>query len=461
LCADREQGAEIYSVANDKEQAAIVFNLAQQMARDNSTLRRLCKFVDSRKRIIFEPTRSYYVAMSSEVKNKYGLNVHGCIFDELLGQTDRKLYDTMTLGAGSARRQPLNFVITTAGNDKTTVCYEEHCYAMDLLEGRKEDPAYYPVVFAADDEDDWTDPAVWKRCNPSYNITVSEDFYCSYCERAKSNVALEMEFRQFYLCQWLSSSKKWLPMDVYDKCGAPFSRDDLKGRTCYGGLDLASTDDIAAFVLVFPPDDPKGEYFVLPYFWIPKENMLRRSREDKVLYEKWAQMGFLEVTKGNIIHYDFIEEEIMKLRKDFDIKEICYDKWGAGQLVQHLQDEGFETVEFNQGFKSLSQPSKELHKLVSDYRLRHGGNPVLRWMMENVYIEMDAAGNIKPNKKKSRDKIDGVVATVMALARAFEPEEKGSVYDHRGMLAVGRHGLEERDPVTGKWVPYKGEKDRR
>ena len=310
LCADREQGAEIYSVANDREQAAIVFNLAMQMARDNPTLRQLCKFVDSRKRIVFEPTRSFYVAISSEIRNKYGLNVHGCIFDELLGQTDRKLYDTMTLGAGSARRQPLNFVITTAGNDKLSVCYEEHCYSLDILHGRKYDPSYYPVIFAADDEEDWTDPAVWKRVNPSYGITVPEEFYHSFCERAKGNVALESEFRQFYLCQWQSTAKQWLPMDRYDKGAKPFTADDLSGRECYGGLDLASTDDIAAFVLVFPPDEPNGEYFVLPFFWVPRENMNQRVKTNRVLYDRWEHEGFLEATDGNIIHYDFIERKI-------------------------------------------------------------------------------------------------------------------------------------------------------
>ena len=456
LCADREQGAEIYSVANDKEQAAIVFNLAQQMAQDNPVLRKMCKFVDSRKRIIFPSTRSFYTAISSEIKNKYGMNVHGCIFDELLGQTDRKLYDTMTLGAGSARLQPLNFVITTAGNDKTSVCYEEHCYAIDLLQGRKEDPVFYPVVFAADDQDDWTDPAVWARVNPSYGITVPEDFYQSFFRRAKSNVALEMEFRQFYLCQWLSSSKQWLPMEKYDKAGAPFDAGALKGRECYGGLDLASTDDIAAFVLVFPPpeDAPNGEYFVLPPFWIPHESMLRRSRQDHVLYDKWAREGHLETTEGNIIHYDFIEQKIVELSKVYNIREVCYDRWGAGQLVQHLKDEGLEPVEFAQGFKSLSQPSKELHRLILDEKLRHGGNPVLRWMMENVHIEMDAAGNIKPNKKKSREKIDGVVATVMALARAIAQEDHSSAYDKHGLLTIGPDGLEEFDSATRMWKPY-------
>jgi len=435
LCADQEQGAEIYSVANDREQAAIVFNLAQQMAQDNPIIRKLCKFVDSRKRIIFKPTNSFYAAISSEVKNKYGLNCHGVIFDELLGQTERKLYDTMTIGSGSARRQPLNFVITTAGQDRNSICYEEHCYALDLLQGRKIDPSYYPVVFAARDDEEWTDPAVWKRVNPSFGITVPEDFYHSFVNRAKTNVALESEFRQFYLNQWLNSAKRWLPMDKYDKGNTPIDLEKLKGRPCYGGLDLASTDDIAAFVLVFPPDEMNGEYHVLPFFWIPEENMHQRVKNHRVPYAQWARDGHLETTEGNIIYYDFIERKVAELGKIYNIREISYDRWGAEQMSQNLKANGFEMVDFGQGFQSISQPSKELHRLVLDERLIHGGHPVLRWMFENVYIETDAAANIKPSKKKSREKIDGAVATIMALDRAIirEDEKKGKggivVYD--------------------------------
>jgi len=456
LCADREQGAEIYSVANDREQAEIVFKLAMQMAQDNPVLRQMCKFVDSRHRIIFPKTRSYYAAISSEIKNKYGLNVHGCVFDELVGQTTRQLYDTMTLGANSGRSQPLNFVITTSGTDKTSVCYAEHCYALDLLHDRKHNPTWYPVVFAAPDDADWTDPVVWKKANPSYGITVPEEFYHNFMLRAKEDVAFEHEFRQFYLCQWLSSSKKWLPMDRYDLGNKPIDEAALYGRPCYGGLDLASTDDIAAFVLVFPPpdDEPNGEYIVLPSFWIPRENMMRRVKNNNVLYDQWHRDGFLNVTEGNVIYYDFIEKELEALAKKYDIKQVMYDTWGAIQMVQNLEGQDFEMIKFGQGYKSLSPPSKELHKIVSDGKLIHGGHPVLRWMFENVYVEMDAAANVKPSKKKSKDKIDGAVATIMALDGAIRRNEYRSPYDSHGLLTIGPDGLEEFDHTTRMWKPY-------
>jgi len=437
LCADGEIGAEIYGVANDREQATIVFNLAMHMVLDNPVLRKYCRIVDSRKRIIFLPTRSFYAALSSEIRNKYGLNVHACIFDELLGQGDRQLFDTMVNGSGAARRQPLNFIITTAGTDRNSICYAEHQKALDILHGRKVDPSFYPVVFAARDEDDWRDPEVWRRVNPSYGITVSEEYYHNYCESAKMDAALEMQFRQFFLCQWLNSSKKWLPMDKYDKGARPFNPEELHGRVCYGGLDLASTDDIAAFVLVFPPDEPNGEYYVLPYFWIPRENLVRRVKKDHVPYDKWEREGYLFTTEGNIIYYDFIEKQIEDLAKKFYIKEIAYDRWGAGQMTQNLSGQNFEMVDFGQGYKSLSPPSKELHRLILDEKLIHGGHPVLRWMFENVYIETDAASNIKPSKKKSIEKIDGAVATIMALDGAVKPRIK-----HTGGLVIF-------DSVTG------------
>jgi len=428
LCADGEEGAEIYGMANDRKQAGIVFDVACQMIKRQPTLNALCKIVESQKRIVFKPTHSFYAAMSSEVSTKYGLNIHGCIFDELLGQPDRKLYDTMVRGAGAARKQPLNFVITTAGNDRNSICYEEHCKAIDILEGRKADPTYYPVVFSAPDDADWTDPEVWRKVNPSYGKIVDEEYYHNACNSAKQNPSEEPQFRQFFLCQWTNTVVKWLPMDKYDKGAASFDPDMLRGRSCYAGLDLASTDDIAALVLAFPPDkdDPNGNYYILPFFWIPRDNMDRRVKNDHVLYDKWVRDGYLEATDGNIIYYDFIEKKIEELNKIYKIEEIAYDRWGAVQLSQNLTREGFKMVEFGQGFKDMSPASKELMRIVLDEKLMHGGNPVLRWMFENVYIETDAAGGMKPSKKKSREKIDGAVATVMSVYRAVKRERKPS-----------------------------------
>jgi phage terminase large subunit-like protein len=424
LCADKEQGAEIYGCACDRQQASVVFDVARDMVMQNAALSRVCKIVNSQKRIIYLPTRSFYVAVSKYVVSKFGINVHGCIFDELLGQTDRKLYDAMLNGADAARKQPLGFVITTAGSDRNSICYTVHQKALDVLEGRKIDPTFYPVVFCAEDEDNWRDPEVWRRVNPSYGQIVDDEYYENFFERAKSDPAEEIQFRQFFLCQWTNSSKRWLPMDKYDKGNIPFKAEDLKGRVCFAGLDLASTDDIAALVLIFPPENEDENFYVLPYFWIPKENLLRRVRKDHVPYDIWERQGFLETTEGNIIHYDFIEQKILELSKKFHIVEILYDRWSAIQMVQNLDGHDFKMTDFGQGFKSMSPPSKELMRIVLDEKFIHGGNPALRWMFDNVFIETDAAGNIKPSKKKSSEKIDGAVATIMALDGAIRRSDK-------------------------------------
>jgi phage terminase large subunit-like protein len=445
LCADNEPGAEIYGCANDRKQASIVFDVARDMVLQNPVLRGLCKINESQKRIIYLPSRSFYTAVSSEVNTKFGLNVHGCIFDELLGQTDRKLYDVMTSGSGAARRQPLNFVITTSGYDRTSICWEVHSKALDIIESRKIDATFYPVVYCAPIEADWADPDVWKACNPSLGKTVTMEYMLNACESAKQNPAEEMIFRQYFLCQWTNSAVRFMPMDKYDKGNEPFLPEELEGRECYGGLDLASTDDIAAFVLVFPPEDSEGKYYVLPYFWIPRENMARRVRKDHVPYDKWEKQGFLTATEGNVIHYDFIEQKIAELNDKYHIMQIAFDRWGAIQMVQNLEGKDFQMVPFRQGYISYSPPTKELMRLVLDERFIHGGNPVLRWMFDNVCAETDAAGNIKPSKNKSTEKIDGAVAAIMALDLAVRSFAKptGSVYDSRGLLTFGKEDLKD------------------
>jgi phage terminase large subunit-like protein len=457
LCADGEFGAKIYGCAKDRKQATIVFNVARDMMLLNPALRRLCKYNETQARIVYLPTRSHYTALSGEPGNKQGLNIHGCVFDELLAQTDRRLFDIMTKGAGMARRQPLNFIITTAGEDKTSICWEVHQKAVDIVEGRRIDSTFYPIVFAAPEDSDWTDPEVWKACNPSLGVTTQMKDMLIECANAKENAADEVKFRRDYLCQWLHSEVSWMPMDKYDKCAEPFHRKMLLGWDCYGGLDLSSTDDIAAFVLVFPPQNGHDCYYILPHFWIPKENMLRRVKKDNVMYDKWAREGHLETTEGNIIYYDFIEKKIEELAGEFNILEVAFDEWGAVQMAQNLERQSFKMIKTRQGMKTFSHPTKELYRAVKDEKIRHGGQPVLRWMFENVYVEPDANGNIRPNKQKSGNKIDGAVAAIMAFDRAIRREEHVSPYSYRGMLAVGRNGVEMYDSEKGCYVPYPGD----
>ena len=435
-CGDGEQRAEVYGAASDRQQASIVFDVAADMVRMCPALNKRVKILGATKRIVYEPTNSFYQVLSAEAYSKHGFNIHGVVFDELHTQPNRKLYDVMTKGSGDARMQPLYFLITTAGTDTNSICYEQHQKAKDILEGRKIDHTFYPVIYGAEQDEDWTNEEVWKKANPSLGITVDIEKVRDACESAKQNPAEENTFRQLRLNQWVKQAVRWMPMQKWDECSFEVDPAELEGRVCYGGLDLSSTTDISAFVLVFPPRDDTEKYIVLPYFWIPEENMQQRVLKDHVPYDVWERQGVLQATEGNVIHYGFIETFIDDLGKKYNIKGICFDRWGAVQMSQNLEALGFEVVAFGQGFKDMSPPTKELMKLVLEKRIAHGGHPVLRWMMDNIFIRTDPAGNIKPDKEKSTEKIDGAVALIMALDRAIRMgnNEGKSVYDERGLL---------------------------
>jgi len=437
-CGDGEQRAEVYGCAADRQQASIVFEVAADMVRMCPALSRRVKILASQKRMMYLPTNSFYQVLSAEAYSKHGFNVHGVVFDELHTQPNRKLFDVMTKGSGDARMQPLYFLITTAGTDTQSICYETHQKAQDILEGRKHDPTFYPVIYGAPSEADWTAPEVWAKANPSLGITIGLDKVQAACESAKQNPGGENAFRQLRLNQWVKQSIRWMPMAKWDACAFPVDEKALEGRVCYGGLDLSSTTDITAFVLVSPPRAEDERFVVLPYFWIPEENVDLRVRRDHVPYDTWQRQGFLQTTEGNVVHYGFIEQFIGRLGERFHIREIAFDRWGAVQMVQNLEGMGFTVVPFGQGFASMSPPTKELMKLVLEQRIAHGGHPVLRWNMDNIFIRTDPAGNIKADKQKSTEKIDGAIALIMALDRAIRcgNEDGESVYDKRGVVVL-------------------------
>ena len=437
LAGDGEWGAEVYGCAADRQQASIVFDVACQMVEQCPALKKRIKPIMSQKRLVYLPLNSFYQVLSAESYTKHGLNVHGVVFDELHAQPNRALFDVMTHGSGDARKQPLFFLITTAGTDRNSICWEVHSKAKDILEGRKHDRSFYPVIYGADDDDDWSSEAVWYKANPSLGITVDIDKLYTAYESAKENPAEENLFRQLRLNQWVKQSVRWMPMDAWDKCDFAVDPEALKGRECYGGLDLSSSTDITAFVLVFPPKDEDDKYIILPYFWIPEDTIDQRVRRDHVPYDTWLGRGQVIATEGNVIHYGYIENFIEELGKKYHIKEIAFDRWGAVQMTQNLEGMGFTVVPFGQGFKDMSPPTKELMKLVLEQRIAHGGNVPLRWMMDNVFVRTDPAGNIKMDKEKSTERIDGAVATVMALDRAIRNQgTTDSIYNDRGIIVI-------------------------
>ena len=436
-CGDGEYGAEVYGCAADRQQASIVFDVAVEMINQCPALKKRCKILASQKRIVYLPLKSFYQVLSAESYTKHGLNVHGVIFDELHAQPNRALYDVMLTGSGDARKQPLYFLITTAGTDRNSICYEVHNKAKDIMNGKRNDPTFYPIIYGIEDSDDWTDEKNWYKANPSLDITVDIDKIRAAFNNAKENPAEENLFRQLRLNQWVKQSVRWMPMDKWSLCSYPIDKERLKGRVCYGGLDLSSTTDITAFVLVFPPEDEDGKYEILPFFWLPEETLELRVRRDHVPYNTWKAKGLIMTTEGNVVHYGFIEKFIEELGTQYNIKEIAYDRWGAVQMVQNLEGMGFTIVPFGQGYKDMSPPTKELMKLVLEKKIAHGGNEVLEWMVDNIYVKTDPAGNIKPDKEKSTEKIDGAIAMIMALDRALRNNgQQESVYNDRGIIIL-------------------------
>ena len=436
LYADNEPSAEVYGAAADRQQASIVFDVANKMVDMCPALLRRSKIMAATKRVVNYSNSGFYQVLSAEVGTKHGLNVSGLVFDELHAQPNRKLYDVLTKGSGDAREQPLFFIITTAGTDKNSICYELHTKAADILNDRKIDATFYPVVYGLDVDDDWHDESNWYKANPSLGYTIKIDRVREAYKEALQNPAEENVFRQLRMNTWVNSAVCWIPEDVYDKGNIPIDTNALVGRECYGGLDLSSTSDITAFVLIFPPRTDDEPYILLPYFWLPEETLDLRVRRDHVPYDVWHRQGYFNVTEGNVIHYAFIEKFIENLGKKYNIREIGVDRWNATQITQNLEDAGFTMVPIGMGFKDMSPPTKEFYKLLLEGKIAHGGNPILKWMAQNVVVETDAAENIKPTKAKSTEKIDGIVAAIMALDRCVRNQnsQQGSVYDTRGII---------------------------
>jgi phage terminase large subunit-like protein len=426
LLFDGEIGAEVYSAAADKDQAALVFNVAAQMIRNDPELAAQCEIIDSQKRIVHRKSGSFYRAISAEAYSKHGFNASVVIYDELHAAPNRELWDVLATSQG-ARSQPMMIAITTAGFDRHSILWELYSHAKNVAENPELDPTFLPLLFEAPMDADWTDEKVWHQANPALGDFRSLEEMRIAAQRAKAIPAQQNTFRRLYLNQWTEQDERWLDMATWDTCGGAVDLESLAGRECYAGLDLASTRDVTAFVLVFP--DGEGGYDVVPQFWVPADTMADRVRRDRVPYDQWHRDGYLRTTDGNVCDYDRIREDIRDLAERFDIREIAYDRWGATQLVTQLQADGANCVPLGQGFGSMSSPTKELDKLIASASVRHGGHPVLRWMAGNVAIEQDAAGNVKPSKKKSTEKIDGIVALIMAVDRATRNTDRRSAWE--------------------------------
>ena len=426
LFSDGEGGAECYCSATTADQARLVFDQAAGMIRNNKEMESVCKIRDSMKRVIYQ--NSFFHAIPCNEGASHGYNSHWIVYDEFHEQTNRGFYDVLHTSTG-AREQPLEWVITTAGWDRTSVCYEMYEYAKQVRDGKIDDPTFLPVIYEAEESDDWTDPQVWAKCNPNLNVSVSENYIARECEKAKLQPAYENAFRRLHLNQWTSQETRWLPMEHWRKCQV--TENELDGIQI-GGLDLSAVADFTAWMRIEKRGDGiacRGHYF------LPEDAANEYARSQNMPIAKWVQDGWLTLTPQRYIEHSYIHRRITQDCERFKIRAIGYDKWNMEQLRQTLESEGHDMVEVAQGYSSLSGPSKELERQVLAHTLDHGNDPVLEWMADNAVSKVDENGNVRPVKGKGKHKIDGIVALIIAIhvMQALEPR-RTSAYETAGML---------------------------
>lgn len=425
LVADDEIGGEVYSAAADKGQASLVYNVASQMVKNNPTLQKRLVVRDSVKRIADYKTNGIYQVLSAEVYTKHGINPSGIIFDELHAQPNDQLWRVLTAGTDYARSQQVVFAISTAGEyDIHSVWWKVREKARQIEEGLIDDPSFLPILYIADkDKDKPEDRSLWKRVNPSLGHIFNMEKIESDFAQAKQDPVEYIDFLRFRLNIPVNQVNRWVQMEHWDSCGGEIP--ELKGRACYGGIDLASKLDLTCFCLVFPPENDGDEWVILPKFYVPEETVSRRSKQDNVRYDIWVQQGFITATPGNVCDYGYIKRDVLEAAEKYDLGEVGYDPWGATDLATNLDnDHGIKMIEMRQGMHTLSEPSKDLLVKIMKHELNHGNNPVLRWCADNIVMKTDANENIMPAKDKATDRIDGMVALIMANGRAMFHQKK-------------------------------------
>ena len=451
LFCDGEAGAQIYSAAAEREQATYLFRHAKGMVEREPELERRAKIfggVGHRSIVLREDEASVYKVLSADADTKHGGNSHMVIVDELHAQPNRELVDVLQTSMASANRaQPLFINITTADWDRPSICNEKYEYACKVRDGIFKDKSFLPMIYEAKPEDDWQNPDTWRKANPNLGISVSMEHLERECRRAKETPGYENTFKRLHLNMKTASESRWLPMDAWRECGraevelcgelTPVEREkSLAGRSCYGGLDLAKTQDVAALELAFPESD--GGIKLLSYFWVPEETAEERERKARVPYATWGRQGFMELTPGNQIDYAYIRHRVYQLAKDFEIIDIRFDPWNATQIAQDMQNDGINVVEFRQSVVNFNEPCREFESLVRARKLYHGNHPVLTWMADNVMVKTDPSGNIRPVKPEhgNTQKVDGIVAGVMATAGATIGRERESLYQSQGLTVL-------------------------
>ena len=426
LFADREPGAEIYSIATKRDQARIVWEDAKMMAARSPSLDRRSRAYTAS--LVVPSTASRFVPLAKDTKTMDGLNPHFAIGDEVHAWGDDYLFRQMNDAMG-ARRQPFFLMITTAGSNLRGICYRLREHVVAILSGNEGgeyiDDEFFGMIYTVDDGDDWRDRDIWFKANPNLGIAKSVQYMESQVKLAQQIPSEEFAVKNKQFNIWTETDTKWLDMDRWDKCAGKIDLRRLKGKPCHLGVDLSSVQDPTAIVALFPPG-PYPEWVILPRIYLPEDRLALREREDRVPYPFWQKQSYLLTTPGDVIDLEFIKRDILQMAADYQVIDVGFDPWKAIEIATYLEGEGFDMVQMRQGHATLGAPTLELEKLVLQTKLRHAGHPVLRWMASNTAVIRDSNDNIRPDKKASRKRIDGIVATIMALGRALTRQDTGS-----------------------------------
>jgi phage terminase large subunit-like protein len=411
-----EAGAEIYSAATTRDQARIVFTAAKEMARqlrqDSEMAAGSLQILAHR--VLNTSNNSFIQALSADAHTLDGLNPHFSCIDEMHAHPDRKVLDVIETGMGS-RSQPLVYIITTAGFNVEGPCYALRKTAIDILEGIKVDESFFSIIYTLDEGDDWELEANWIKANPNLGNTPKLDWMREQYTKAKNEGwSKRVEFLTKNLNIWQNARETWVPDEVYHACALPFALKEMEGRACHGGLDLAATSDFNALSLFFPKRHDDEANRLLRFYWIP-EAAAERRHQDGPSFRTWADEGHMKITDGNVTDYSIIRQDINAIVQIVDLRSLAFDRALSAYLVQDLTADGVRMEPFNQGIMHISPPTKELERLIVSGDLEHDGNPVTRWMYTNVTMYRDNNDNYRPNKGKSTDKIDGVMADIMAV----------------------------------------------
>lgn len=427
LYCDGEKGAEIYSAAAEKGQAKIVFDIAKDMVKRNPELAAASETFKNMVRL--PGLNSTFVPISKDADTKYGFNLHGCAFDELHVQKNSYLVDVLQTST-AARRQPLIVYLTTADFARESICNDKYDQACKVRDQVIDNPRILPVIYEAGQDDDWNLVSTWRKANPNYGISPTEDYFKGEYQHAKESPGFQNTFMRLHLNIQTGQEKRWFPMDKWNKCKGRVGQASLVGQKCFGGLDLGSVSDLCAFALFFPE-----QLALLSWHWVPKEQALKRAEKNRGLYLKWAEQGFMTITPGDVADYDVIRVDMNRIRQDYLIKSVGVDMWNAGKLVTELTDQDqFDMIPYSQQYKAMTTPCKELERMILSETLDHGDNKVLTWCASNVTLEIDPHENYKPSKKRSGDKIDGIVAAIMAIGVSLADADAGpSVYEEQGI----------------------------